>query len=1156
MIEYIEEPHFAHHIEPAIEHVKLTAAQYYTSILSQFTNHKNDKDVHVTREDREKWDNKADKVSLYDLEQRIVDKANKKDIPTLVSELKNDVPYLTASSIDAKLDDKGYVTWEEIKNNIYKNLNLDDYVKKEYADNTYAKKSDMGDYITGSTISGYLKDYINKNSTLFYLNSNPVTFGSSITVEGSDTGVEYKAGQGISISGNTISLKKAGSTEIGGIRTDYVDNGRYYGVKINNNGSAYVMVPWTSGEGGSSDGKYYDQAFKTTTDLTVPNKPNDLFPNGSDGWHRYAENSDATKYVWMCTRLTDSTGVGLEEWNGPWLISGPEGEAGADGKGIEFVYTRTKTDEQPSSNLNAAYGTSAFQNPDFVPVGWNDNAQGVSQEWPYEWAGIRTSDSDGVWSQFVGPLIWSHYGQNGIDGDGIEYIYYANTTGSIPVGQYPNEWAAEQTDEYTGPSGSQWTDNPWDLEDLGEGSKEWVSVRKRDKDTKLWGQFSRPALWAYYSRNGVVDGYTIDLTNENMPVGTDSDGYVTNYTNTTGVQVFHNGNKDDDFTINIGTISRSDGASVTNSNVVVSANNTTKEVTVRITSLNNFASVNLFIPINITLSDGSSRTLTVTCFGIPTGDAGSSIDLKTNTHTIRTNYYKTNVVPEEIEVWAACVSGSNDMSFRKYVPGSSEAAEMGFTFGYQYNTTSSSTTELSLTSSKITNISPDYDSITINLYYKGQMIDSETIPYVQDGAPGIGTDAVNYNINVLSSTVRVSYDNEGDRDFFGKVTFTVTKQEGSNEPVEMTVSPWNTSDGETIEVEMDGSSGVATPTYNSSDGYWAIAGGSRYEGTPFTSIIVRSVTGTILASAVVPFIFEGRDGSSQVQGFDGVVMRFFNTYDSGQFYEDGSQPSSDGITYMDVVLYNGSYYRVKARGYQSSAPADANGNTSDSWILFSPSGDAAFQAFIAKFGFIENLTARELVITDDNNNPVAGMTRGTAVSGDGDAISGITRGNVRIWAGAISNGNLMGCPFYVTDGGFLHAENAEIDGDITARSLSFPDGGRIDINQGTVAIESHQRNETGGFGEVYIDCSGNSRYNNNTAWVSNSQGVGVEVEESGTGTIGSFIVGSLPNGSDSTGDFQITTSRKVGSGNIVSGTGYTGTINGARFINGICVGTN
>lgn len=285
-------------------------------------------------------------------------------------------------------------------------------------------------------------------------------------------------------------------------------------------------------------------------------------------------------------------------------------------------------------------------------------------------------------------------------------------------------------------------------------------------------------------------------------------------------------------------------------------------------------------------------------------------------------------------------------------------------------------------------------------------------------------------------------------------------------------------------------------------------------------------------------------------------MRFFNTYDDGQFYEDGSQPSSDGITYMDVVLYNGSYYRVKTRGIQSQAPADANGNTNSNWILFSPSGDAAFQAFIAKFGFIENLTARELVITDDNNNPVAGMTRGTAVSGDGDAISGVTRGNVRIWAGAISNGNLMGCPFYVTDSGFLNAENAQINGDITAQSLSFPNGGRIDINQGTVAIESHQRNETGGFGEIYVDCSGNSRYNNNTAWVSNSRGVGVAVEESGTGTIGSFIVGSLPNGSDSTGDFQITTSRKVGSGNIVSGTGYTGTINGARFINGICVGTN
>lgn len=257
MIEYIEEPHFAHHIEPAIEHVKLTAAQYYTSILSQFTNHKNDKDVHVTREDREKWDNKADKVSLYDLEQRIVDKANKKDIPTLVSELKNDVPYLTASSIDAKLDDKGYVTWEEIKNNVSKNLNLDDYLTKTQADNTYAKKSDMTGYITSSTISNYLGDYIKKNSTLFYYNGSPVSFGGSVSAP---TGGGEGGGESVDPIIIPYTLPQATSSVLGGIKIGYqpIAGTKIYAVELDNEGKAFVRVPWVAAEssddqGGSSE---------------------------------------------------------------------------------------------------------------------------------------------------------------------------------------------------------------------------------------------------------------------------------------------------------------------------------------------------------------------------------------------------------------------------------------------------------------------------------------------------------------------------------------------------------------------------------------------------------------------------------------------------------------------------------------------------------------------------------------------------------------------------------------------------------------------------------------------------------------------------------------------------------------------------------------
>lgn len=100
----------------------------------------------------------------------------------------------------------------------------------------------------------------------------------------------------------------------------------------------------------------------------------------------------------------------------------------------------------------------------------------------------------------------------------------------------------------------------------------------------------------------------------------------------------------------------------------------------------------------------------------------------------------------------------------------------------------------------------------------------------------------------------------------------------------------------------------------------------------------------------------------------------------------------------------------------------------EEWVCFNMNVDAAFNALIAKHGFIENLTGHELVITDANE-PVAGMTSASATS-DSSEIDDVTRGSVRIWAGTPTNNNLYNCPFYVTNTGELHSTKAVISGDI------------------------------------------------------------------------------------------------------------------------------
>ena len=55
----------------------------------------------------------------------------------------------------------------------------------------------------------------------------------------------YTAGEGITISDNTVSLNKAASDKLGGIKIGYTANDKNYAVELDTDGKAYVAVPWT-----------------------------------------------------------------------------------------------------------------------------------------------------------------------------------------------------------------------------------------------------------------------------------------------------------------------------------------------------------------------------------------------------------------------------------------------------------------------------------------------------------------------------------------------------------------------------------------------------------------------------------------------------------------------------------------------------------------------------------------------------------------------------------------------------------------------------------------------------------------------------------------------------------------------------------------------
>ncbi|UVX36681.1 MAG: hypothetical protein [Bacteriophage sp.] len=85
----------------------------------------------------------------------------------------------------------------------------------------------------------------------------------------------------------------------------------------------------------------------------------------------------------------------------------------------------------------------------------------------------------------------------------------------------------------------------------------------------------------------------------------------------------------------------------------------------------------------------------------------------------------------------------------------------------------------------------------------------------------------------------------------------------------------------------------------------------------------------------------------------------------------------------------------------------------DYWDKLSDMGPIYTDVLVAMKAYIKELTAEEVIITD-NENIVAGMT-----SGNSDKVS--SQGNVRIWAGTNDKNasNIAEAPFTVTDKGVL-----------------------------------------------------------------------------------------------------------------------------------------
>lgn len=187
------------------------------------------------------------------------------------------------------------------------------------------------------------------------------------------------------------------------------------------------------------DGKSIEYIFTRTQEYEAPNTPvgeniDDFVPSG---WTGDPVGPDGNlPYEWTSKRV--KSGNVWNVYSSPSLWSkysfdGTPGEDGKDGSGVEYIYTRTESEDR--SKLPAVPPASTpYDDP---PEPWTDDPVGVDYTYRFEWVSKRTSEN-GVWGSFSSPSLWARYSYDGSDGEpgATAQMRYIKTANASTVPQF------------------------------------------------------------------------------------------------------------------------------------------------------------------------------------------------------------------------------------------------------------------------------------------------------------------------------------------------------------------------------------------------------------------------------------------------------------------------------------------------------------------------------------------------------------------------------------------------------------------------------------------------------------------------------------------------------------------------------------------------